>query len=137
MKPPDANELLRQEGVDALRAAIDGAPAQRVVSIESARKPKRKTSPSRASWLKGAVEDDRGRVLPILANVALALRTARELREAFSFDELQRLIIVDKHLPLADSAEPRGAAAPPHAFTDEDASQVQEWLQHNTRSLKG
>ena len=82
MKPPDANELLRQEGVDALRAAIDGAPAQRVVSIESARKPKRKTSPSRASWLKGAVEDDRGRVLPILANVALALRTAPELREA-------------------------------------------------------
>ena len=102
----------------------------RVVPIGAARKSKRGAVDDRPTWLQGAVCDDRDRALPILANVALVLRSAPELREAFTFDELQRQIIVDRELPLAAGAEPRDAAAPPRPFSDADASQVQEWLQH-------
>ena len=105
------------------------APPPRIVSITAARKPKRRASPDRAPWLRAAVEDDGGRPMPILANVALVLRASVELREAFTYDELQRQIIVARELPLADGAEPRDAAAPPRPFSDADASQVQEWLQ--------
>ena len=86
---------------------------RRVVSIASARKSNRRAPfPDLPQWLDGATVDDRGRILPILRNVALALRTAPELKEVFSFDELQRLVIVDKPLPLADGAEPRNAPPP-------------------------
>ena len=110
---------------------VDAAatPSPRVIPISAAKKPKRRTFPDRPTWLQSAVEDNQGRILPILANVALALRSAPELREAFTFDELQRQIIVDRELPLAEGAEPRAAAAPPRPFSDADASQVQEWLQ--------
>ena len=92
-------------------------------------KAKRSTAPKHAAWLRSAVEDERGRVLPNLANVAHALRSASELRDAFTFDELQRQIIVDRELPLAPGAEPRPVVKPPRPFSDADASQVQEWLQ--------
>jgi predicted P-loop ATPase len=111
----------------------DPAPprAARVVSIATVRKSnaKRRAPSRRADWLRSAVEDDRGRVLPILANVALALRSAPELREAFSYDELQRLVIVDRELPLAEGADSRATATPPRPLADGDVSQVQEWLQ--------
>lgn len=101
----------------------------RVVSIAAAKKTRRGASQYRPPWLQSAVEDDRGRILPNLANVAHALRAAPDLREAFTYDELAHQIIVDRELPLADGAEPRAAAAPPRPFSDADASQVQEWLQ--------
>jgi predicted P-loop ATPase len=62
-------------------------------------------------------------------NAALALRSAPELKSAFRFDELQRLVIVDKPLPLADGAEPRNIGPPPRPLVDADVSQIQEWLQ--------
>ena len=101
----------------------------RVVSLAVAKKSKRRAFLDRPAWLSDAVEDEGGRILPILANVTLALRSAPELREAFTFDELQRQIIVARELPLAAGAEPRHAGAPPRPFCDADASQVQEWLQ--------
>jgi hypothetical protein len=61
--------------------------------------------------------------------VALALRSAPELKDAFSFDELQRAVIVDKPLPLADGAEARNRGDLPRPLSDADVSQVQEWLQ--------
>src|SRR4051794_25810287 len=73
----------------------------RVVSITGG-KPKRRAAPDRPPWFAGAVADERGRPMPILANVTLALRAAPELRESFAFDELQRQIIVDRELPLAE-----------------------------------
>ena len=108
------------------------APAEqetRVVPISTATKHKRRAWPHRAAWLQGAVEDERGRILANRANAASALRSAPELREAFSYDELAHQIIVDRDLPLAEGAGPRPAAAPPRPFSDADASQVQEWLQ--------
>jgi predicted P-loop ATPase len=99
--------------------------APQVVSIATAKK-RRRHAPS---WLDGAIKDDRGRILPILRNAALALREAPELEGVFRFDELQRLVIVEKPLPLADGAEPRHSSHP-RPLTDGDVSQVQEWLQH-------
>ena len=107
------------------------APPPRIVSLASARKPApRRPHIERPEWFEGAVEDDRSRILPILANVALALRSAPQLKEAFTYDELQRLVIVAEPLPLADGAEPRDLGGPPRPLTDGDVSQVQEWLQH-------
>jgi predicted P-loop ATPase len=103
-----------------------GDEAARVVSIGSKKATK---SAARIAWLKGAIEDERGRILANLANAALALRSAPELRETFSYDELAHQIIVDRELPLAAGAEPRATGSPPRAFSDADASQVQEWLQ--------
>ncbi len=112
---------------------VEAPPAsrerERVVSIVSGRKRKQHSAVAAGDWLKGAIRDDRDRILPNLANVALALRQASELRGAFSFDELQRMTIVDKELPLAAGAEPRSTETPPRPFSDTDASQVQEWLQ--------
>ena len=98
------------------------AEKSRVIPLAGARRPKRSATQRRASWLAGAVQDDRARPLPILANVTLALRSAPELREAFSYDELQMQVIIDRELPLADGAEPRAAAAPPRPFSDAEAS---------------
>jgi predicted P-loop ATPase len=100
-----------------------------VAQLASAQKGKRRARPDRPDWLRSAVEDDYGRIIPNLANVALALRQAPDLREAFSFDELQRQVIVDRELPLAEGAEQGAAPAPPRPFADADASQLQEWLQ--------
>jgi predicted P-loop ATPase len=90
-----------------------------------AKKPRRRAPP----WLDAAIKDERGRILPILRNAALALRAAPELKSVFRFDELQRLVIVDKSLPLADLAEPRSIGPPPRPLVDADVSQIQEWLQ--------
>jgi predicted P-loop ATPase len=102
------------------------AATPQVASIATAKKPRRRASPP---WLDGAIKDDRGRILPILRNAALALREAPELEGVFRFDELQRLVVVEKPLPLADGAEPRNISHP-RPLTDGDVSQVQEWLQH-------
>jgi predicted P-loop ATPase len=102
------------------------AAVPRVVSIATAKKRARRAS---APWLDGTIKDERGRILPILRNAALALREAPELEGVFRFDELQRLVIVEKALPLADGAEPRNISYP-RPLTDGDVSQVQEWLQH-------
>ena len=47
-----------------------------------------KSRPSRPPWLSGALTDERDRILPIHANLMLALRSAPEIREAFKFDEM-------------------------------------------------
>ena len=110
------------------RSDAPAAQQARVVPLSTATKQKRRP-PDRAAWFQSAVEDERGRILANLANAATALRSAPELREAFSYDELAHQIIVDRDLPLAEGAESRAAAAPPRPFSDADASQVQEWLQ--------
>jgi predicted P-loop ATPase len=102
-----------------------GAAALRVVSIARARKPRRRMPP----WLDMALKDERGRILPILRNGALALRAAPELTDAFAHDDLQRLVMVTGDLPLAEGAERHSAAASPRPLAEADVSQVQEWLQ--------
>ncbi len=79
-------------------------------------------------WLDGAITHDRESIVPNLANAVLALRTAQPLSEAFSFDELQRHVIVKLPLPRPPGAEPRGTLLP-RPLSAEDISQLQEWLQ--------
>ena len=106
------------------------ASAARVVPIAAAKKPKQEPRQSqRAEWLKGAIHDDRGRIIAKLANVALALRAAPELADAFSFDELERRVVVNVDLPRAEGAEARATPPPPRPLSDADVSQLQEWLQ--------
>jgi predicted P-loop ATPase len=109
--------------------ASAASPAH-IVSLAATRKAAtRRPHIERPEWLLSAIEDERGRILPVLANVALALRGAPELADAFRFDELQRLVIVAKTLPWTDGSDHRNIAVP-SPLTDADASQVQEWLQH-------
>ena len=107
-------------------AASDAA---KIVSLEPARRKNRTASPKVPAWLSGAVQDERGRPLPILANATLALRQAPELREAFGYDELAHQVIVERDLPLVEGASARATVAPPRNFCDADTSQVQEWMQ--------
>jgi len=101
----------------------------RVVKLEAVRGSRRRKTSDLPPWLDAALVDDRGRVMPILRNVAMALRAAPELAEAFAYDQLQREVTVTRDLPLADGAEPRATGPAPRPFMDGDAPQVAEWLQ--------
>jgi predicted P-loop ATPase len=81
-------------------------------------------------WLASAITDDRGRILPILANVMLALRAAPELAKAFNYDEMARVAILNADLPLVDGAVRDERTALPRPLRDTDVTQLQEWLQH-------
>ena len=87
----------------------------------------RVSSGQNGSWARSKTTG--AEIEPVLANVALALRGAPELADAFRFDELQRLVIVVKTLPCTDGAERRNTAVP-GPLSNADVSQVQEWLQH-------
>jgi predicted P-loop ATPase len=105
------------------------SPGGNIVALATRAKPKRKPPPSRAAWLVGAIADDRGRVLPILANILMALRQAPELCDAFTYDEMLAATILNCKLPAAESAEPTGVGVHPRPLRDDDVTQVQEWLQ--------
>jgi hypothetical protein len=71
------------------------------------RKRRVKSDAAPAFWLRNCVCDDRGRIVPNLANLLVALRAAPELIDVFAFDEMLRAPILMKDLPVA----PRGASA--------------------------
>ena len=109
--------------------ARDNSPDDpRIVDLSTVRELRRRKTSALPLWLDDAIVDDRGRVMPILRNVALALRAAPELKDAFALDEFERQVVVQRELPLADGASQRFAPAP-RPLSDTDASQVQEWLQ--------
>jgi predicted P-loop ATPase len=89
---------------------------------------KRRATKERPSWLVGATCDDRGRVLPNLANLMIALRAVPEIADAFRFDEMMRAPILTRELPLVERTV--GELGPyPRPVRDTDVSQLQEWLQ--------
>ena len=77
------------------------------------------------AWLAGLLRDDRGQVLPNLANAALALREAPELAGLLAFDEMSRLALLRRTVPGSRMAP----VDQPRPMTDADASALQEWLQ--------
>jgi hypothetical protein len=89
-----------------------------------------KNRPSRPPWLCGALTDERDRILPIHANLMLALRSAPEIAEAFKFDEMMCAPILFGGLPVAPGGERASSGLLPRPVTDGDVSQLQEWLQH-------
>jgi predicted P-loop ATPase len=78
-------------------------------------------------WHGRLLLDDRGQVLPTLANAALALREAPELAGLLAFDEMARLNLLRRGVPGSRMAP---VEAPRH-MTDAHVDTVQEWLQRN------
>ena len=101
----------------------------RLEPVPSKKVRRRGARSERPSWLNGAVEDDRGRILPNLANVLIALRSAPEAKSTFAFDEMQCASVLLRELPIAPGGECVGGPLP-RLVRDVDVSQLQEWLQH-------
>jgi hypothetical protein len=80
-----------------------GRMSENVTPLKVRRPPK--AAPARQDWLSNALADERGRLLPNLANVMIALRGAPEIEDAFSFDEILRAPILDKRLPAVDDMD--------------------------------
>ena len=78
-------------------------------------------------WLGRLRRDDRGRVIPDLANVLIALRNEEKLLAACGFDEMLQHSIVQREWPRAPDADP--VQPPPHETNDDDITRIQEWLQ--------
>ena len=103
-----------------------------LVSLDSAlRKKRRPPAPDRAAWLKGCILDERGRVIPNLANVLTALRAAPELASTLAYDEMLGAPILLQHLPVTPGGGPQSSDPPPRPLRDADVSQLQEFLQHS------
>jgi hypothetical protein len=94
----------------------------------------RGASPASSNWLDGAIcgggKEGKGRPLPILANVMMALRGAPDIADALTFDEMARAPILNRKLPLAPGADAPATGPLPREIRDTDITQIQEWLQH-------
>lgn len=100
------------------------------IPLEGARARKRPPPAARAPWLKDCICDERGRIVPNLANVLIALRTAQELAEAFASDAMLCAAILMKELPVAPGGETGKGDPLPRPMCDNDVSRLQEFLQH-------
>ena len=154
LKPPDANPILREQGVDALRAIIHSTPPEPIASarkgegeakpeperlsaggsdvklLQVKRRSEKRGRINGAPWLSKCIKDDRSCVVSNLANLLVGLRAAPELVGAFAFDEMQRAPILTKELPVAPGGSVASNAHLPRMVRDTDVSQLQEWLQH-------
>jgi predicted P-loop ATPase len=83
------------------------------------------TAPSlaeaRPAWHHECLTDNNGKMLPVLANAAKAIRGESKLANAIAFDEMQRV-------PMLVSSIGDGRVFP-RPITDTDVVKVQEWMQ--------
>lgn len=75
----------------------------------------------RPAWHHECITDGNGKMLPILANAAKAIRGEFRLANAIAFDEMQRV-------PMLVSSIGEGSVFP-RPITDTDVVKVQEWMQ--------
>ena len=80
-------------------------------------------------WFVDMLRDDRGRVLPVLANVMEALRHAPGISDVFAFDEMMRAPMLISALPEIDDLADNIHEVLPRPVRDTDVSHLQEWLQ--------
>jgi predicted P-loop ATPase len=109
-----------------------GSGGGEVVQFDKTRKRKPKPPPTPPpggwpEWLGHLRRDDRGRVIPDLANVLIALRGEKQLIGACVYDEMLQHSIVQREWPRAPDADP--VQPPPHETNDDDTGRLQEWLQ--------
>jgi len=78
-------------------------------------------------WHQLLRRDDRGRVIPDLANVLIALREEPDLTFAMAYNEMLQHSIVMTEWPRGRRALP--GQPTPHETDDDDISRLQEWLQ--------
>ena len=128
MRDESPEEMLKIAGVIQMlladppqRDAPGNGGKAKVTALSSKRRAKNDEGPP---WLAEAICDDRGRVLPVLANLMLALRNAPEIAAAFTFDEMMRAPILTRALPVD-----KELGTYPRPVRDTDISQLQEWLQ--------
>jgi hypothetical protein len=98
-------------------------------------KPKKKRFPhplaqEAMAWLSDCLRDDKDRVVGNLANLMVALRADPRISEAFAFDEMMQTTMLVQPLPVAPKGKAAGKDPPPRPIRDADASQTQEWAQH-------
>jgi predicted P-loop ATPase len=122
----DINDLVRGKTGDEL---VQGYVRARAM-LEDADKQTPSAPPSRSSWTEHALVDGHGQVMPIVANVLLALRLAPELADTLAYDELLRAAVLVKELPLTVGAKRIVGRPLPRPVIDEDVTQLQEWLQY-------
>lgn len=79
------------------------------------------------NWLGRLRRDERGRVIPDLANVMIALRNEEQLVDACAYDDMMQHSIVERAWPHTEDAQPVRPA--PHETGDDDIGRLQEWLQ--------
>jgi predicted P-loop ATPase len=101
------------------------------IPFKGARAKKRPSPAPRASWLKDCICDERGRIVPNLANVLIALRAAPELVDALAYDAMLCAAVLIKEFPIAPNAALASRDPVPRPVRDSDVSQLQEFLQHN------
>ncbi len=83
-------------------------------------------------WKQYLQTDDRGQVIPNLANAALAMRQAPPLRGLVAYDEMLRHTLLRRPAPGSRTA----AFTDPRPIQDADVGALQEWLQrHELRRL--
>jgi hypothetical protein len=75
----------------------------------------------RPAWHHECLNDGNGKILPVLANAAKAIRGELKLANAIAFDEMQRV-------PMLVSSIGDGRVFP-RPITDTDVVKVQEWMQ--------
>jgi len=109
----------------------NGGDSDKVVQLDQSKRRKRPPpAPPPGGWpewLARLRRDDRGRVIPDLANVLIALRGEDQLIGACAFDEMLQHSIVQKEWPRLPDARP--VQPPPHETDDDDIARLQEWLQ--------
>jgi predicted P-loop ATPase len=79
------------------------------------------------SWIDQCYRGDTGKLLPILANVMIALRLAPSINNCVAYDEM--LCAPMLMAPLPDSKITEQATFKPRPVTDDDVTTLQEWLQ--------
>jgi predicted P-loop ATPase len=90
------------------------------------------TSESEPAWTKYLQLDNRGQVIPNLANAALALRQAPELTGVVAYDAMLRHTLLTRSVPSSRMA----AVAEARPLQDTDVAAIQEWLQrHHLRRI--
>ena len=99
------------------------------IPLEGVRAKRRSRPAACVPWLKDCICDERGRIVPNLANVLTALRTAPELAEVFAYDAMLCAAILMKQLPVAPGAENGDFDPLPRPVRDTDVSSLQEHLQ--------
>jgi hypothetical protein len=123
-KGADISDWLAQgHGREELAALIDAA-------LPYEGPPPGPEPPPRKGWRGLCILNDKGQIVPNLANVMTALRADPSLGSVLAFDEMEQTAILAKPMPIAPNGKHAGTDPVPRLVRDEDVSQLQEWLQH-------
>ena len=84
------------------------------------------------AWLQTCERDHRGRIIPNLANLMIALRCDPSLVDVFAFDQMLHAPVLRKELPAAPNGKTTNGTDPlPRPLRDADVSDLREYIQHN------